>query len=414
MNQGVARLQMAESKVIDNNKSNNSIASFLLSLALFWLNIITIAALSYFFSLPISDFIRNVIIEALLSGVLIFLLAQGKEEELFSFNYKNNILSVFVCYLLGLVFEVMCVFLPSTGWPLVSIFVIISLYSNPLIGMVSGVGFLLGAVLITESSIAVFLLYFISGMIGICMFNKLDERYRVVVPLIVTGLSLLVNQTAEIIIYENATLNIDQFLIPAVNILVTTLIIIIALKIFSSSVIFKTRDTYMEINDPECPLLVELKEKNKDEYYKSIHVAYFCDKVAKKLNLDDQAAKAGGYYQSIGIIKGDRSWSCVEKICNDYKFPDKTCLLLKEYLTGTGYIKEKETGILYFSDAVITTILYLIKNGQDKIDYPQVIDAVFKKKMASPRFAQSGLTIDEIRIMKQLFKDEELYYDFLR
>ena len=170
----------------------------------------------------------------------------------------------------------------------------------------------------------------------------------------------------------------------------------------------------MELNDPECKLLVELKEKNKDEYYKSIHVAYFCDKIAKKLGLDDGAAKAGGYYQSIGIIKGDKSWGYVSSICEEYKFPTKARQILKEYLTGTGLIVCKETGILYFSDAVITTILYLIKNGQTEIDYNQVIDSVFKKKQASPRFARSALSVDELRIMKQLFIDERLYYDFLR
>ena len=70
--------------------------------------------------------------------------------------------------------------------------------------------------------------------------------------------------------------------------------------------------------------------------------------------------------------------------------------------------------MIYFADAVITSILYLIKTGQEKVDCKQVIDSVFKKKTVSPRMARSELSIDELRIMKQLFIDEELYYDFLR
>lgn len=407
---------MAENKTVGvkSDANNNSTTSFLLSLAFFWINVISMGAYSYFFNLPVSDLIRNICLEAILSSAFIFLLNQGKEEDLFFYDNKNYLGRIFAWYVVGIIIEGTCVMLPVTGWPIVPLFVALSIYTNPLMGIVSGTSFLLGAVLLTNASISVFILYFVCGFISICMFNKLDERYRVFVPLIVTGLSILLTETAEIVIFENATLSFEQFLIPLANMVVSVLFIVVVLKIFSTQVIYKNRDCYMEINDPECKLLVELKNQNKDEYYKSIHVAYFCDKIAKKLELDDQAAKASGYYQAIGIIKGDKSWENVSVICLENNFPRKVYEILKEYLTGTGYIIGKEAGILYFSDAVITSILYLIKNGQEKIDYPQVIDAVFKKKQSSPRFAKSSLTIDELRIMKQLFIDEELYYDFLR
>lgn len=407
---------MAENKTtgVNSDTNNNSTTSFLLSLAFFWINVISMGAYSYFFNLAVSELIRNICLEAILSSAFIFLLNQGKEEDLFFYDNKNYLGRVFAWYVVGIIIEGACVVLPVTGWPIVPLFVALSIYTNPLMGIVSGTSFLLGAVLLTNASISVFILYFVCGFISICMFNKLDERYRVFVPLIVTGLSILLTETAEIVIFENATLSFEQFLIPLANMVVSVLFIVVVLKFFSTQVIYKNRDCYMEINDPECKLLVELKNQNKDEYYKSIHVAYFCDKIAKKLELDDQAAKASGYYQAIGIIKGDKSWENVSVICLENNFPRKVYEILKEYLTGTGYITGKEAGILYFSDAVITSILYLIKNGQEKIDYPQVIDAVFKKKQTSPRFARSGLTIDELRIMKQLFIDEELYYDFLR
>ena len=63
------------------------------------------------------------------------------------------------------------------------------------------------------------------------MFNKLDERYRVTVPIVVTGLSILVNETAEIIIFENATLSLERFLIPIANVFVSILFIVIVLLV---------------------------------------------------------------------------------------------------------------------------------------------------------------------------------------
>ncbi len=404
---------MAGNKKADSGQSASSIGSYLLSLTFFWLNVLSIAAYSYFFNVAVSDLIRNVCIEALLSAAFIFLFTQGKEEDLLFYDNKEHPGRIIFWYIVGIAIEGACVFLPVTGWPLVPMFVIISIYSSPLMGIVGGTSFLLGSVLLTEAGLPVFLLYFISGIIGVCMFNKLDDRYRVAVPLIVTGLSILVNETAEIIIFENVTLSFERFIVPVANVFVSIIILVIVLKIFSGKVIYKNRDKYMEINDTECELLIRLREINKDEYFESIHVAYFCDKIAKKLELNDQAAKAGGYYQSIGILKGDKSWSVAEVICNEYDFPQEVKDILKEYLTGTGLITGKEAGILYFSDAVITSIMYLIRNGQTELDYPQIIDSVFKKKQASPRFARSKLSIDEIRIMKQLFIEEKLYYELL-
>ena len=89
--------------------------------------------------------------------------------------------------------------------------------------------------------------------------------------------------------------------------------------------------------------------------------------------------------------------------------------VLKEYLETGSKIIHKETAVIYFADAVVNSILFLIEKDHDaKLDYDQIIDTVFKKKQESSRFQDCCLTVGELNQMKKIFKEEKLYYDFLR
>lgn len=226
---------------------------------------------------------------------------------------------------------------------------------------------------------------------------------------------LLVNLTAELVIFENAKLNAELFLVPLMNVVITGILLLVILKIFSYLVIYKYRDRYMEINDPECPLLVQLKDKSREEYYKAVHTAYLSDKIAKKLGLDDKVVKAGGYYHRIGCLQGENTWENVRNIGMEYQFPPEVLAVLKEYMEKGSKIVRKETAVLYFADAVVNSILFLLAKDEDgALDYDQIIDTVFKKKQESPRFQECEISIGELNAMKNIFKEEKLYYDFLR
>ena len=98
-----------------------------------------------------------------------------------------------------------------------------------------------------------------------------------------------------------------------------------------------------------------------------------------------------------------------------YGFPPYARQLLRE-LTGknTG-IRHKEAAVVYMADAVISSILYLFEKKQDtKTDYAAVIETVFQKKWESGSLKNSELTFAEWNRMKKIFKEEKLYYDFLR
>ena len=171
----------------------------------------------------------------------------------------------------------------------------------------------------------------------------------------------------------------------------------------------------MDINDPECPLLVKLKEHSKDEYYHAIHTAYLCDRIAKKLGLNDAVTKAGGYYHKIGILKGESSWENAKEILEENQYPEMVLNILKEFLDKQEKIIMKETVVLLMADTVISSISYLFsKDSSAKIDYEKLVQAVFKKKTEGGLLNSSSISIGELEEMKKILTEEKLYYDFLR
>lgn len=319
-----------------------------------------------------------------------------------------------ISYGICLAVSLCCAFLPPAGWPFLVVFVMMSLFCGFLPGICGGISFLTFSVLLAGADISIFALYVLTGLLGACLFSRLDEKYRIALPLFVSLSFLFAAETACVVLFANETLKWELFLIPALNVIISLILLLILLKVYSGMEIFKYRIKYLEINDQEFELLVNIKEKDKNAYYRAVHAAYFSERIAQALSLDADAAKTAAYYANAGILYKEPEKD-LEKEFVSYGFPPYARQLLRE-LTGknTG-IRHKEAAVVYMADAVISSILYLFEKKQDtKTDYAAVIETVFQKKWESGSLKNSELTFAEWNRMKKIFKEEKLYYDFLR
>lgn len=361
-----------------------------------------------------AELLRN----AILAGTGAFLtcfLFLSEKDRLSEKNASPARTSRFaISYGICLAVSLCCAFLPPAGWPFLVIFVMMSLFCGFLPGICGGISFLTFSVLLAGADISIFALYVLTGLLGACLFSRLDEKYRIALPLFVSLSFLFAAETACVVLFANETLKWELFLIPALNVIISLILLLILLKVYSGMEIFKYRIKYLEINDQEFELLVNIKEKDKNAYYRAVHAAYFSERIAQALSLDADAAKTAAYYANAGILYKEPEKD-LEKEFVSYGFPPYARQLLRE-LTGknTG-IRHKEAAVVYMADAVISSILYLFEKKQDtKTDYAAVIETVFQKKWESGSLKNSELTFAEWNRMKKIFKEEKLYYDFLR
>ena len=109
-----------------------------------------------------------------------------------------------------------------------------------------------------------------------------------------------------VIFYLPNIFSLETWIIPILNIFITLLFLLIILKIYSTLVVHKYLERYMEINDQEYGLLTQLKEKKPELYYNAIHTAYLSERIARNFSLDFNLATAGGYYHRIiGLYNGE-------------------------------------------------------------------------------------------------------------
>lgn len=319
-----------------------------------------------------------------------------------------------ISYGICLAVSLCCAFLPPAGWPFLVVFVMMSLFCGFLPGICGGISFLAFSVLLAGADISIFALYVLTGLLGACLFSRLDEKYRIALPLFVSLSFLFVAETACVVLFANETLKWELFLIPALNVIISLILLLILLKVYSGMEIFKYRIKYLEINDQEFELLVNIKEKDKNAYYRAVHAAYFSERIAQALSLDADAAKTAAYYVNAGILYKEPEKD-LEKEFVSYGFPPYARQLLRELTDKNTGIRHKEAAVVYMADAVISSILYLFEKKQDtKTDYAAVIETVFQKKWESGSLKNSELTFAEWNRMKKIFKEEKLYYDFLR
>ena len=319
-----------------------------------------------------------------------------------------------ISYGICLAVSLCCAFLPPAGWPFLVVFVMMSLFGGFLPGICGGISFLTFSVLLAGADISIFALYVLTGLLGSCLFSRLDEKYRIALPLFVSLSFLFAAETACVVLFANETLKWELFLIPALNVIISLILLLILLKVYSGMEIFKYRIKYLEINDQEFELLVNIKEKDKNVYYRAVHAAYFSERIAQALSLDADAAKTAAYYANAGILYKEPEKD-LEKEFVSYGFPPYARQLLRELTVKNTGIRHKEAAVVYMADAVISSILYLFEKKQDtKTDYAAVIETVFQKKWESGSLKNSELTFAEWNRMKKIFKEEKLYYDFLR
>ena len=359
--------------------------------------------------------IRNTVMILAGTGIVIFAFIMEEINRRFIYRNDGKYARFAMMYLGSLIASVFLPYLPVTGWPFLVIFVLLGVFSDGVTGLVAGSVCLLLSVNIAGGSFSVFWLYFISGATGILVFSTLNEDFKVGLPMFISLAILTLSLTANVILLSQEQLSMAQFMIPVINLIVCCILLLVSLKMFSTTVIHRNREKYMEINDPEFPLLVQLKDMSKEEYFHAIHTAYLSDRIARRLGLDDAAAKACAYYQRIGKLRGDNTWENVSAICNEYHFPPNTKKILKEYVDDSEKIVSKETVVVLFADCIVSSILYLFeKDPKAELDYVQLVDTVFQKQLETDELWGSQISLAQIREMKKIFVEERLYYDFLR
>lgn len=386
---------------------------------LFFITGIIVFGFSFLMGKSYEAILRNTIVSLIIAGMDVYMLldafSRGKEAYAYD-NYDHKFRFVFA-YIVVLIMSCVFSLVPNLFWPYMALFVILGLFSNNEIGIVSGTGFVIISVLLEESGVyGELFMYAIAGMLALALFRDLKENTAIGYP---TAISLMIQAVLLLafnVLFQNRTLSIGLLIIPILNIMFNLIILMVFLNIFGVYIIRKSNDMYMEINDTNYPLLIRLKEQSIEDYYRAIHTGSLAERIALELGINNRAVKTCSYYHGIGVLENKKKWEDVKHFYEENHFPIEAQDYLREYIAPEkGHVKSKECLAVRMTETVIISIQQLFKQDKNaKIDYEKLIDDLFDKKISDGKLNDYNVTFREYEVMRKILKKEKLYYDFLR
>ena len=397
---------------IKQEKNKTIIGEIILNFFTVVILTVIIGFLTYFLNRPTAEMIRNTVIFLWGCFVILFLWYQSKLEMNLEYDNQKHPLRFFIVFIVCFFVSIGMIFAPTSTWVFLSIMVVLSMFSNPMIGLTAGSILLLMTCLLSGSNMYVFYLYFMIGLLGVSFFRNLGLDFQVAPPMVLSCTSSLVLQTAYFVIFESQPFTLSVIFMPLLNLFINMVLLVLILKYFSRLSMYLLQDKYSDINDQEFPLMANLKLEDKDAYFEAIHTAYLGERIARKLNINDKAVKGCCYYYKIANRMIINEKGTEVSIAEFYDFPKDLQALIAE--CQQGYYGSKESCVVLTSNKVIKTILLSQQHYKDKkIPYHVIINKIFEKFGETDILNNCDISIKELRIMKNTYIEENLYYDFL-
>ena len=373
-----------------------------------------VGGLTYILNRPGAEIIRNTITFLWGCLVMLFLWYQSKYHKNLEYDNSSHPLRFLIVFIVCFAVSMGMIFAPTSSWVFLSVMVVLAMFSNTVIGLIGGsLLLLITSSLANSADMYIFFLYFMIGIIGVSVFRNLDLDFQVAGPMFISGIASLILQTAYIVIFENQPLSFNIMFMPVLNLFINMVLLFLILKYFSKLSMYLLQDKYSDINDQEFPLMAELKKNNKDNYFEAIHTAYLGELIALRLNMNDKAVKGCCYYYKMANDMIHTEDGGTVSIPEYYEFPDELKSLIEE--CQKGIYGSKESCVVLTSNKVIRTIRYSQRDFKDKnIPYNDIIDAIFEKMIHSDILDNCNISIRELRVMRNIYIEENLYYDFLR
>ncbi len=369
------------------------------------LAVLMVWGISFYQQMKTEQILSNTALAVLAFMIAGYQIRKEFTEQTMDYDNGEHPARFFCCVFIGMLIAGISCFLPVGAWPFVFVFVLLSIFSNMRTGILVSMILLSLTVLLTGQGVIGYMIYTLSGIFSTALFRRIDGKFNMVVAFVLSMLSLIFCEVSCVILLQNARPGVEDFVIPAANVIVTTTLLIGILRLFYSQVLYKHRLAYLLLNDTESPMLQKLRNEHKQQYMECVHIAYFCDSIGRKLGLDEEALKALAFYR---LISREELNELEEK----GQVPPYTCRLFREYFHEEK-IHTKETTVVRMTEAVIRRALERISSGQ-KEDFIQEIDGILDPMLLLEEFRDSELSLGDFNMMKRIFKEAKLYYDFLR
>ncbi len=353
------------------------------------------------------------IIYFMLSFIIIVLFISQEEKFITHIEAIHNTLVFTIIYVFGVSFCILFSFLPVMSWAYLPLTILLLYASNEMTAFFSITTFLVITLSISDSSFMVMFVYMLSMMIALLSFRRAKNTTQYYLASVISlGFHLGLSFAYHVLFLES-TLNQEVIFYVVINFLINFITLFFVIFFCDYFMVRKHANIYSVINDQEFVLIKQLKSDAEEKYVRAIHRAYFGEKIAPKIKVDSALIKTGIYYQHIDVLFDKED---LDKVLKENHFPMPARKLIYELQ----HVKElefysKELILVLIIDEILRMIEHVLQKDQKhNLDMQELISAIsidlFKRKFLE----KSPLTFEDYNVIVSFFKEEKLYYDFLR
>lgn len=385
------------------------------SLSLFFSGFILPVVFALIYGKSGAEIIKIGVFTSVFSIFLVYIFIFELKKDNLDNDNSEHIYRFLVVYSVSLICSLFFPFIDSAGWPFLAIAACLYIFSNAYIGLYAVSGLIMISSMLSNSHmLETFLVYIIASLIGIMIIRTVDENENVTISLFLSVFSLFILEIAGFVFSKNEKLSAEQFIMPIVNVAINTIFIFWILKYYNENVKNRYKNRYLELNDQEYSQLIKLKEKSKEEYFRSIHTAYLTERIATACNCNVDIAKNLAYYHRIKRVFS-LSQNDVKRFVVENEFPPEAAHALIEFFDKNVVLERKEACIVFLCDKLIQTLMLIFeKNSKATVNYDEIIDTILDKPSINASLSNSDLSKKDYNIIREIMKKETLYYDFLR
>lgn len=386
----------------------------ILNLIFFIISFVLPLILSVLLKTDIGRMLGIVIISSAFGLITIFV----KEKEILlkrlSFNTFNDEIRLYILICICLVLSALMPFVKPSLFPMVAIYVLIYLFSNELMSIVSATYVLALSLLFCNcDDYLLFLTFFVSGTISVVLFSSLEKNQK---AFNISCISIAIEFVLLCLwnVFRGELFNTNTIVCLILNIIICAAIFFVGIRYIRYINTFKNGNNYIEILDPEYELMQFLKNYSLEQYDKALYVSVLCYKAAEKIGINPNVLKACGYYYRIGQIRGTDSFENTKNLLCEYNIPEEVSDIINEFFNHDGFINSREASLLYMADGVITAISNIsAESERTNTDYDNCINDLFDEKLKSDLFIHSSLSFEDIYIIKETFCGQHKIYDLI-
>lgn len=188
----------------------------------------------YYYGLPEHALIRNTVMLGIGTMCLVFSWLHCGEDQTLDYRNALHPIRFVLCFIAGVLSGSLLPFFPAQAWPLVPLAVALSLCSNAFLGIFAYGTIVMYAVLLTDSAVMVFFLYFLCGSAAILLFRHPEGDFRPGIPMTVTLLYLFTAQMAGAVLAGEEDFSWEIAVLPGINLFITALLLLIVTGCLSS------------------------------------------------------------------------------------------------------------------------------------------------------------------------------------